>query len=296
MTTPTRDGSGTPHSGGGAQRPLLSSSPGSFRGRNYGTSVPRADATARLASPIPSQPFGTSPSYRSLSPSRGDPATIASESSAPLAGSSGAGGATAQEYLLLQRPCRIPPGNRLHDLGHPPRDLYRPWQRDRFRRLRTSAHSTQNRGLRKEVGTGAYEDVEIVKRHLVQPSDTPDPGSDSNGDKAKGKQVGDSSESAQEEDESIVSGCRAAILRDRLPLVGRGGRPRRTQRSKSFSHAREEPENEVLEYKYINVPGGFRRDYLRRAAQSPVATSRGLEAGHTSPRSETNRSCLPVVS
>src|SRR5690348_10505168 len=34
----------------------ISSSPGvgSFRGRSYGTSVPRADATARLASPVPS--------------------------------------------------------------------------------------------------------------------------------------------------------------------------------------------------------------------------------------------------
>ncbi len=286
MTTPTRDGSGTPHSGGGAQRPLLSSSPGSFRGRNYGTSVPRADATARLASPIPSQPFGTSPSYRSLSPSRGDPATIASESSAPLAGSSGAGGATGPGISALAAALSHSTGQSPPRFGTPPARPLSPLATGSLQTPPNVGSFDAKSRFAQGSGTGAYEDVEIVKRHLVQPSDTPDPGSDSNGDKAKGKQVGDSSESAQEEDEFYSLRLQGGdITRQIYRWSEEADGRRRTQRSKSFSHAREEPENEVLDINTINVPGGFRRDYLRRAAQSPVATSRGLEAGHTSPRS-----------
>ena len=39
----------------------------------------------------------------------------------------------------------------------------------------------------------------------------------------------------------------------------------RTQRSKSFSALRPEPENEVLDINTIKVPGGMRRNFLRRA-------------------------------
>jgi proton-coupled amino acid transporter len=41
----------------------------------------------------------------------------------------------------------------------------------------------------------------------------------------------------------------------------------RTQRSKSFSLARPEPETEVFDINTIKVPGGFRRNFLRRAAR-----------------------------
>ena len=46
---------------------------------------------------------------------------------------------------------------------------------------------------------------------------------------------------------------------------GRG----RNQRSKSFSISRPDPEDEVLDIGSIKVPGGMRRNYLRRVAGSP---------------------------
>jgi proton-coupled amino acid transporter len=41
----------------------------------------------------------------------------------------------------------------------------------------------------------------------------------------------------------------------------------RTQRSKSFSALRPEPENEILDINTIKVPGGMRRNFLRRAVK-----------------------------
>ncbi len=49
--------------------------------------------------------------------------------------------------------------------------------------------------------------------------------------------------------------------------VGRG------HRSRSFNIRRPEPESEVYDINSIRVPGGFRRNYLRRAAESPEPSS-----------------------
>jgi proton-coupled amino acid transporter len=48
----------------------------------------------------------------------------------------------------------------------------------------------------------------------------------------------------------------------------------KVQRSKSFDEPRPEPENEVLDINSIKVPGGFRRNHLRRLAESPSGTTR----------------------
>jgi proton-coupled amino acid transporter len=62
----------------------------------------------------------------------------------------------------------------------------------------------------------------------------------------------------------------------------------RAQRSKSFNALRPEPENEVLDINTIKVPGGMRRNFLRRAvndAQEPQGTySEGLGHGAPQPR------------
>jgi proton-coupled amino acid transporter len=57
--------------------------------------------------------------------------------------------------------------------------------------------------------------------------------------------------------------------------AGRG----RTQRSKSFHLSRPQPENETLDIGTIKVPGGFRRNFLRRAAASPSPGSTEAEEG-----------------
>ncbi|GAP84198.1 putative vacuolar amino acid transporter 3 [Rosellinia necatrix] len=285
MATPTRDGSRTPQSGSGAQRPLLSSPPGSFRSRDYGTSVPRADATARLASPIPSQAFGTSPSRRSSSPSRGGSATATSEGAAPLAGGSGAG-ATGPGISALAAALSNSGGQSPPRFGTPPTRPLSPLATGALQTPPNVGSFDAKSRLAQGGGNGAYEDVEIVKRHLARPSDAPDTGSDSNnGDKAKGKQIGEVSEPTQDEDEFYSLRLQGGdITRQIYRWSEEADGRRRTQRSKSFSHTREEPENEVLDINTINVPGGFRRNYLRRAAQSPAATPRGLEAGYPSPR------------
>ncbi|KAI0198980.1 transmembrane amino acid transporter protein-domain-containing protein [Astrocystis sublimbata] len=285
MTTPTRDGSRTPQPGGASSRPLLSSSPSSFRSRNYGTSVPRADATARLASPIPSQAFGTPPLHRSSSPSRGDPGATAPDSTAPLAGGSSVG-ATGPGISALAAALSNSAGQSPPRFGTPPARPLSPLASGTFH-TSTNVGSFETRSrLGPAGGAAAYEDVDIVKRHLVQASNAPDAASDSNAsDKGKGKQVGEPSESTQEEDEFYSLKLQGGdITRQIYRWSEEADGRRRTQRSKSFSHTREEPENEVLDINTINVPGGFRRNYLRRAAQSPVATPRALEAGASSPR------------
>jgi proton-coupled amino acid transporter len=60
----------------------------------------------------------------------------------------------------------------------------------------------------------------------------------------------------------------------------------RVQRSKSFNLSRPEPEDEVLDIGSIKVPGGFRRDYLRRAVESPSPNGGDLEDNHGNPRTK----------
>jgi len=286
MTTPNRDGSRTPQSGGGPQPPLLSSSPGSYRSRNYGTSVPRADATARLASPIPSQFIGTSPSRQSVSPSRGDQASTP-EGPAPLAGGSSVGasgpGISALAAALSNSVGQSPPR-----FGTPPIRPLSPLATGssqtptNYGSFEARSRLAQGGGA---AGNSAYEDPEIVRRHLVQASDALDPKPEANsGDRAKGKQVGGPSDSTQDRDEFYSLRLQGGdITRQIYRWSEEAEDRRRTQRSKSFSHTREEPENEVLDISSINAPGGFRRNYLRRAAQSPSAAPHGLP-GHNPPR------------
>lgn len=61
----------------------------------------------------------------------------------------------------------------------------------------------------------------------------------------------------------------------------------RAQRSRSFHVARPEPESETLDIASIKVPGGFRRNYLRRRA--PDSSGQGIHAsmGSTSHDTET---------
>jgi proton-coupled amino acid transporter len=53
-----------------------------------------------------------------------------------------------------------------------------------------------------------------------------------------------------------------------------GNHPARAQRSKSFTVPRHEPESDVLDISSINVPGGFRRNFIRRAGESPPPSAR----------------------
>ncbi|KIW62103.1 hypothetical protein PV05_02151 [Exophiala xenobiotica] len=122
------------------------------------------------------------------------------------------------------------------------------------------------------------ENAEVVKRHLVQPDqgsgrykaalrmDLNDPGAglDYQDFSSLRLQGGDMTRAvyrwAEEQEEN---------------------QPGRGKRSKSFSHARQEPESEVLDIQNIKVPGGFRRNFIRRAAESPDPSGRILNLDGT---------------
>ena len=101
-----------------------------------------------------------------------------------------------------------------------------------------------------------------MKRHLVHPSDA---GSDDSSRRKasdfKGKQT------AELDDDDGFSSLRLQggdITRPIYKWAEEAERSR-TQRSKSFTALRPEPENEVLDINNIKVPGGMRRNFLRRA-------------------------------
>lgn len=121
---------------------------------------------------------------------------------------------------------------------------------------------TRSRQASGAPGPGAYEDPEIVKRHLVHPSDAgSDDSSRRNAGDSKGKQP------AEHDDDDGFSSLRLQggdVTRPIYKWAEEAERSR-TQRSKSFSALRPEPEHEVLDISTIKVPGGMRRDFLRRA-------------------------------
>ncbi|KAI1853623.1 hypothetical protein JX266_001607 [Neoarthrinium moseri] len=279
MATPDRGRSSTPQSGAPFAFPPLSSSPGSVRSRNlnYGTSLPRADATARLATPIPSQAFGTPP-RSSASPNRGNGANPDNLTPLPGQGQGSVGpGVSALAAALSNSVGTSPPR-----FGTPPARPISPAgsasQLHRIEPTNYGSFEARSRHLQ-ENGTGAYEDPEIVRRHLVQPSDTPDPTETS----GKGKQAGDNAESVLDEDEfSSLRLQGGDITRPIYKWTQEAEGRHRAQRSKSFSDPRPEPENDVFDINTIKVPGGFRRNYLRRSAHSPSAHASSLEAGEAS--------------
>ncbi|KAI0840010.1 vacuolar amino acid transporter 3 [Hypoxylon sp. FL0890] len=283
MAGSDQERSTTPQPGGPLGAPL-SSSPGSLRSRTYSNSVPRADVTARLASPVPSHTFGSSPTQRAQAANRDNEGNV--ENLGPLAGAGQ--GSTGPGVSALAAALSNSVGTSPPRFGTPP--------------IRSSSPAGTASGAQPSVtptnygsfdarsrylqsgGTGAYEDPEIIKRHLVQPTDTADSGSNY-GDNSKGKQVGGPVDPVRDDDEFSSLRLQGGdvtrqIYRWTEDAEGRN----RHQRSKSFTHPKGEPESDVLDINSIKIPGGFRRNYLRRVAQSPPLNPQGLEAGQGTSR------------
>lgn len=246
--------------------------------------MPRADVTARLASPVPSHAFGTPPTQRPQASNRDSEDN--SDNLGPLAGpgQSFAGpGVSALAAALSNSVGASPPR-----FGTPPIRSSSPagtagtsGQQPSITPTNYGSFDARSRFLQ-NGGSGAYEDPEIVKRHLVQPTDAEDSGTGSHkGTISKGKQVSGAAEPGHDDDDEFSSlrlqggDVTRQIYRWTEDAEGRN----RHQRSKSFSHVRDEPESEVLDINNIKVPGGFRRNYLRRTAHSPPSDPQRLEAG-----------------
>ncbi|POS79426.1 transmembrane domain transporter [Diaporthe helianthi] len=261
------------------QRP---GSPGSFRSRSYGASVPRAESTARLASPIPNQQFGTPPNHRAESVYTSTE-TGAGDHLTPLAGATSSSHALGPGTSALAAALSNSLGASPPRFGTPPVRPASPSASSG--QIPQSATPTNYGSFDTRGRNAAYEDPEIVKRHLVQPSDTAyqsdDSGSRRPSDRtAKGKQP-DTGASAVVDDEEFSSLQLQGGDITRQVYKWTEGATNKIQRSKSFNVPRPEPEEEVLDINNIKVPGGFRRNYLRRAVGSPApnAASRDFHEG-----------------
>jgi solute carrier family 36 (proton-coupled amino acid transporter) len=149
-----------------------------------------------------------------------------------------------------------------------------------------AGQAIEQKGIRSNYGSldlrgGAaspapYEDHEIVRRHLV----LPDHGSGRFGRPLTPRHdTGDGLDDGEFSSLKLQGGdVTRPIYRwteEQEQSMGRHNR-----RSQSFHVTRPEPESEVLDINNIKVPGGFRRNFLRRAAESPESSDRIPIPGH----------------
>ncbi|TAQ87866.1 hypothetical protein B7494_g3828 [Chlorociboria aeruginascens] len=280
----------TPTDGASSAQPTpapRSSSPTSNRSQILGSSAPREASMRRLASPVPSNNNtpGTPP-IRQIPTQNGEtsPGNLT-----PLAGPAQTlpgPGVSALAAALSNSFGQPPP-----TFGTPPLRTVSPI---------TAAHQMHSAGTHSNYGsfdTGArsiqgatgwarsstLEDPEIVKRHLVQPEEQArQPNGQEDGFFGQSIPFRDGSPTSRQKQavDSVAPGLNddefsslrlqggditRPIYKWTEEAQGRG----RVQRSKSFHISRPEPEDEVLDIGSIKIPGGFRRNYLRRAAGSP---------------------------
>jgi proton-coupled amino acid transporter len=250
----------------------MSSAPRDIRNRSPGTSPagsplpsshPRNVSIARLASPVPSSPRLRSPPISQVP----TPAQIAADKHAELPAIENSSSLPGPGHSVLAAALA-----RSHEQGDspaatPPRRGPSPvaaglGSHDRVVRSNYGSFDTREA----TASPVPFQDPEIVRRHLVQPENS--------------------------------SGRYGSPLRPNVPVFGQGmdsdefsslrlqggdiTRPiyryaegsdtvsgTRAKRSQSFNIARPEPESDVLDISNIKVPGGFRRNFLRRAADDP---------------------------
>ena len=249
---------------------LRSASPAN-RGRDAPTD--RAESIARLASPVRGTPPSAAQQQRNPA-QPGDNAPLAGPGASP-AGPGVSALAAALSNSIGTSPPRFgtPPARSV--AGDPPARAQSP-------ALSGIAHSgtpaTTNYGSFDNRGRqAAYEDPEVVKRHLVQPEDAGSETSSSHN--GKGKQPADGD--GQDDEFSSLRLQGGDVTRGIYKWTEEADARNKMQRSKSFHVSRPEPESEVLDIKNMKVPGGFRRDYIRRAVDDPSGA--GTEDGEPAP-------------
>lgn len=275
---------------------LLSSSPGGAH--IYSSSLPRDEVTARLAAPIPAD----TPPLRSGSPKPGAAFDAASDSGIPTGSYSQGPGTSALAAALADSLGQTPPrhGTPPVRLGTPPppgRPLspatipVRSATPTNYGSFDSRRHGMGGMGGGGPGSTGPYEDHEIVKRHLVQPSEAESGAGGPSEESSlygtiKGKQPETNNAIGAGLNEEEFSSLRLQggdVTRGIYKWTEQAEAKSRLQRSQSFAHARPEPENEVEDINTIKVPGGFRRDHLRRNAKSPTGNVSEAENGVPSP-------------
>ena len=287
-----------PQNGASPSRPLpvpmvsSSASTGSNREGIAGSSVPRATSTARLNSPVPPHSTVGTPQVRQIpTPSQANTAAQ-SGSLTPLAGADAQSSLPGPGLSALTAALSNSLGQTPPRFGTPPIRAMSPslaghqmqgsGPQSNYGSFDTRARSVQ--GVPGWAGPSTFEDPEIVRRHLVRPSESNHTAGDWQHDgtifgtmslrgaspAGKAKQTLDEIAPGLDDDEFSSLRLQGGditrpIYKWTEDAQGRG----RTQRSKSFHLSRPEPENEVFDIGSIKVPGGFRRNFLRRAVASP---------------------------
>ncbi|KAJ6789695.1 hypothetical protein PWT90_00559 [Aphanocladium album] len=266
--------------------PPLSSSPAQV----YSSSLPRDEVTARLAAPIPAD---TPPIIRSGSPKPG--AFDSNDGGIPTGSYSQGPGTSALAAALADSLGQTPPRH-----GTPPVRLASPPPGQPLSPSNIPVRSdtptnygsfdSRRHGMGGPGSTGPYEDHEIVKRHLVQPSEAEGGPSEESSmyGTIKGKQPDVGGAGLNDDEFSSLRLQGGDVTRGIYKWTEQAEAKSRLQRSQSFDHSRPEPENEVEDISSIKVPGGFRRDHLRRNAKSPPGNVSELEHGVPSPGGAAN--------
>ena len=281
--------------------PITSGSPSSsFKGPRSGSFVQRDASTARLASPVPSHRTAGTPQVRQI-PTPNQAATDsqplppgeltplagpAPHSSLPGPGISAL--AAALSNSLGQSPPKFgtPPLRALSPVAAGQQVQQAPSQSN-YGSFDVRGRSIQ--GSAGWAGPNTYEDPEIVRRHLVQSTETeqvpPKLGDGgifgdamsfrASSPAGKSKQTAESVAPGLDDDEfsslrlqggDVTRPIYKWTEEAQARATGRG----RGQRSMSFNLSRPYPEDETMDIGSIKIPGGFRRNFLRRAAGSPT--------------------------
>lgn len=273
----------------------MSSSPGvgSYRdrGRSFAQGSPRAASIARLASPVPSGQYSGTPTVPQI-PNPNNVGDSTEGSVTPLAaapqGSLPGPGVSALAAALSNS---LNTGNPPPRFGTPPLRPLSPPTAGALLNQTGPQHSPYGSFTTRSIQGAhdfqpqrAIEDPDIVARHLVQPTEGMD-GNDSifNLGSTRGQKDSESLAPGLDDDEfsslrlqggDITRPIYKWTEEAQAKAQGRG-----RGRSQSFNLSRPANEDETLDIGSIKLPGGMRRNYLRRAAPSPAPQARDEEEG-----------------
>lgn len=277
------------------------------RGRaTLGESPSRASSTARLASPVPSAGPVASPPIRQVP----TPSQLETGNQTPLSGRGGSASVSGPRPSALAAALRGEYGGSPPHSGTPPLRSLSPtvagasMQGNGAHTDYGSFGARSPHGVQERSSSTPIENAEIIRRHLVQnPSTTSANLDDSTayGSPVRRPSVGrgpvsglaltpraqpHAGEDVDDDEFSSLQLQGGDITRQVYRWTeeaealshGRG----RGQRSKSFNLSRPEPESDVLDIQNIKVPGGFRRNYLRRVADDSSPTRQKTYDGQDS--------------
>ncbi|KAG9245874.1 transmembrane amino acid transporter protein-domain-containing protein [Calycina marina] len=275
-------------------------------GSRMSESPNRAASIARLSSPISQSMSGTprTPQIRQI-PAQGQ---SVSENNTPLAGAAPQASLPGQGVSALtaalsasfrQDPPKhgTPPLRSLSPVttssqapvyGSVPQSLYGSFDKASRTVQGAPGNSGQNTAQ-------TYEDPEIVRRHLIQPENQGDgasstrsrPGSLRSSSPVTGKVKQTRFDVAPGLDADEFSSLRLQGGDTTRPIYRWAEDRNRVQRSQSFHISRPEAENDAFDIGSIKMPGGFRRNFLRRS-QTTVAPTADEECSSAGPKLLTN--------